>query len=93
MLVSEVTTEFLWGYLRVSDPQTGEEALLQAAREAAASYIRNYTGVTDLDSHPEFLTAFLVLIQDFWDNRSLYVSGDANRVVASILDMHATNYL
>ena len=41
--------------------------------------------------------AFLVLCQDLYDNRTMYpdtrYAANANRVVSSILDMHARNLL
>lgn len=93
MVVSELHLSTLKEYLRIAEASHTEDELLAAMREAACSYVRNYTGVTNLDMVPEFTTAVLVLIQDMWDTRAMYVTGEANRVVESILAMHATNYL
>lgn len=93
MVVSDLQMAVLKDYLRIAETSHTEDELLAAMRESACAYVRNYTGVANLDAHPEFTTAVLVLIQDMWDTRSMYVTGDANRVVESILSMHATNYL
>lgn len=78
------------------------EAILAAAKQ----YISDYTGIPQsgdgetLDDHPDFYTALMVICQDMHDNRSYtadvkYGSSQqgANRVVQSILDMHARNLL
>lgn len=73
------------------------EAILAAAKQ----YIVDYTGIPQngdgetLDDHPDFYTALMVLCQDMHDNRSYTteVKYGANRVVDSILGMHARNLL
>lgn len=50
--------------------------------------------VTTLDSKPEFVTAIVVLVQNSYDNRTLYVDkGEAEKVVDSIIGMHRRNLL
>ena len=50
--------------------------------------------VVHLDSKPEFVTAVVVLVQNNYDNRTLYVDkGEVEKIVDSILGMHRTNLL
>ena len=47
-----------------------------------------------MDSNADFVIAVLVLVQDMWDNRTLYVdNSNINHVVESILSLHAVNLL
>ena len=47
-----------------------------------------------LDAYSDFVIVIYVLIQDMYDNRTLYVEKDKlNRVVETILSMHSTNLL
>ena len=47
-----------------------------------------------LDDYEDIYLAFMVLCQDAYDNRSYVAEGTAaNRVVCSILDMHARNLI
>lgn len=72
---------------------------------AAKSYISWYTGIKiqvdneedtskTIDDYDDFYIAFMVLCQDMYDNRSMYVEkSNVNNVVTCILDMHCTNLL
>ena len=93
MKVSEVTPADLAEFLRLDEYQEDE---MQRILDSAKGYIRDYTGLTDeeIDTHADFLTALLVLCQDMYDNRAMYVEkSNANRVVESILNMHRVNLL
>lgn len=47
-----------------------------------------------LDAYNDFVIVIYVLVQDMYDNRTLYVDKDKqNRVVETILNMHSTNLL
>ena len=47
-----------------------------------------------LDAYSDFVIAVYILVQDMYDNRSLYVDKNSmNRVVETILNMHSTNLL
>lgn len=94
--VSEVTSTDLAEYLRVGDATASEEGLLNTIIGAAESYMRKYTGLTaeQLDESSDLVIALLVLCQDMYDNRALYVdSSNVNQAVQSILDMHSVNLL
>lgn len=94
--VSEVTSTDLAEYLRVGEVTASEEGFLNTTIGAAKSYMRKYTGLTaeQLDESSDLVIALLVLCQDMYDNRALYVdSANVNLAVQSILDMHSVNLL
>lgn len=94
--VSEVTAADLAEYLRVGEVTPSEEGLLATIIGAAKSYMCKYTGLTaeQLDESSDLVIALLVLCQDMYDNRALYVdSANVNLAVQSILDMHSVNLL
>lgn len=92
MKVSEVTTEIINNYLRSDETELSIDVFLQAAK----SFIKGYTGLTDelIDTHEDITVALLVLISDMYDNRQYTVNNDKVNVVAkSILNMYCTNLL
>lgn len=94
--VSEVTAADLAEYIRVGEVTPSEEGFLSTIIGAAKSYMCKYTGLTaeQLDESSDFVIALLVLCQDMYDNRALYVdSSNVNLAVQSILDMHSVNLL
>lgn len=94
--VSEVTAADLAKYLRVGEVTESEEGFLSTIIGAAKSYICKYTGLTEeqLDESSDLVIALLVLAQDMYDNRAMYVdSANVNLAVQSILDMHSVNLL
>lgn len=94
--VSEVTAADLAEYLRVGEVTPSEEGFLSTIIGAAKSYMCKYTGLTaeQLDESSDIVIALLVLCQDMYDNRSMYVdSANVNQAVQSILDMHSVNLL
>lgn len=94
--VSEVTSTDLAEYLRVGEVTASEEGFLNTIIGAATAYMCKYTGLTtaQLDESQDFVPVLLVLCQDMYDNRALYVdSANVNRMVQSILDMHSVNLL
>lgn len=94
--VSEVTSTDLAEYLKVGELTASEDGFLKTIIGAATAYMRKYTGLTaeQLDESEDFVVALLVLAQDMYDNRALYVdSANVNQAVQSILDMHSVNLL
>lgn len=100
MKISEVTRERVAAYLKLEADEYDSNLLL-AVMDAAKQYILDVTGLPehseegdDIDSYPDLTIAFLVLCQDMYDNRSMYVDQpNVNRVVDSILGMHSRNLL
>ena len=94
--VSEVTSTDLAEYLRVGEVTPSEEGFLKTIIGASTAYMCKYTGLTtaQLDESQDFVPVLLVLCQDLYDDRALYVdSANVNRMVQSILDMHSVNLL
>ena len=92
--VSDITASDLAEYIRLPDPDTNDNQLLENLLSVSKNFISQYTGQNDLDAFKDFVIAVFVLVQDMWDNRSLYVEkNNLNEVVSRILDMHAVNLL
>jgi hypothetical protein len=94
--VSDLTAANVSEYLRLVDPSTEDTNTLTTLLNVAKSYVSEYTGKTasQIDEHADIVIAVLVLCQDMWDNRSLYVdSSNVNKVVESILGLHSENLL
>ena len=101
--VSEITIRDVADYSKLTDY---EESEIETYLNIAKNYISNYTGIPEaneyedeedaetLDSYADFVIVVYILCQDMIDNRCMYVnSGNINRVVQTILDMHTRNNL
>ena len=87
--VSEITTKDIADFIRLGEVSDAEEKQLQTFLTVAKDYVANYTALEDLDEYADLVIAILILCQDMYDNRSLYVDkNNPNRVVQTILDMH-----
>ena len=92
--VSDIEPESVAEYLRLDEVTESEKDTLNMLISIATSFIENYTGIDDLDKYPEFVIVVLILCQDMWDSRTMYVdSKDLNNTVQSILAMHSVNLL
>ena len=94
--VSQITPQDLAEYCRLVDPDTDDLNTLNSMLTVAKCYAAEYTGRTiqELDSYRDMVIVILVLVQDMWDNRALYIDKDsANKVVESILGLHSVNLL
>lgn len=94
--VSQITIQDLADYIRVSELTSDEVNTLNTLLNVAKNYICQYTGRTieELDNYSDFVIVVFVLVQDMWDNRTLYVDNtNINKVVESILGLHSVNLL
>lgn len=94
--VSEITPQDLSEYIRLVDPSQDDLNTLSTLLTVAKVYVGEYTGRTiqDLDDYKDIIIVILVLVQDMWDNRTLYVdTNNANKVIESILGLHSVNLL
>ena len=94
--VSDITVESVAEYLRLDEVSEEEKNTLTTLISIATSFIKSYTGLDDagVDKYHEFVIVVLILCQDMWDNRTMYVdSKDLNNTVQSILAMHSVNLL
>ena len=94
--VSDITYEDVAEYIRLSEVTASDQSLLNALIDVSKTYIADYTGldIESLDDHQDFVIVVLVLCQDMYDNRTMYVDkAEPNRVVDTILGMHCVNLL
>ena len=94
MKVSEITTKNVAEYLRLDDGSDSEN--LQPLLTAAIEFVKSYTGLKpdEIDKHEDFYIVIMVLCQDMYDNRCMYVDkNNLNKVVDTILGMHCVNLL
>lgn len=94
--VSDITYEDVADYLRLAEVDNDEINTINTLINVAKTFISNYTGRTneELDNYQDFVIVVLVLCQDMWDNRTMYVeSKNLNNVIESILGMHSVNLL
>jgi hypothetical protein len=94
--VSEITTDDLADYLRITEVTEDDTNTLATLLTVAKTYVTKYTGQTleSLDDLQDVIIVVLILVQDMWDNRTLYVdTNNANKVVESILGLHSVNLL
>ena len=96
MKVSDITVNDIVDYCRIEEPSEDDLRFISQAMEAAKAYIRSYTGLNNdrIDEHEDFIIVVYILVQDMYDNRSLYTEGKAlNNTVETILGMHSVNLL
>ena len=94
--VSEITAYDVADYIRLDEVTAADVNALNMMIAAARSYMRDTTGRTDdeIDMYPDFVIACFVLVQDMWDNRSLYVDkASVNLAVDTILGSQRVNFL
>lgn len=94
--VSNLTSQDLADYIRIVEVTEDDLNTLGTILNVAKNFIMNYTGHTEeeLDNYQDFVIVVLILAQDMWDNRSLYVDKtNLNKVVQIILGMHSENLL
>jgi uncharacterized phage protein (predicted DNA packaging) len=97
MKLSEVTLPVVKEYLR----QDGDEddRLIEVIIEGAKSYIVNYTGQTieQLEDQEDVVIAVLVLVAEFYDNRTVAVNDRlnlrVNMMLESLLGRYSVNLL
>ena len=94
MKVSEITTQDIANYIRLGEIDDAEQKQLSILLNVAKDYCLNYTGLEDLDEYDDIAIVILILCQDMYDNRTMYIEkGNPNKVVQTILDMHTRNNL
>lgn len=94
--VSEITPQDLAEYLRLVDPSTDDLNTLNSLLTVAKVYAGEYTGrsIQELDDYRDVVIVIMILVQDMWDTRALYVDkNNVNKVVESVLNLHSVNLL
>lgn len=100
MKIREVTNEQINNYLRIT-PTAENSAFLEICKDAAIQYISKYTGLPvesssgdTINSHDDLTIAYLILVEDMWDNRSTTADqANPNRTIETILGLHRKNLL
>lgn len=92
--VSQITWADVQDYLRLAEVSVDDQKTITNMIGVATTFIQGYTGQSDLDQFQDFVIVVFVLVQDMWDNRTLYVDNEnLNYVVEAILGMHSINLL
>lgn len=92
--VSEINENDLISYCRIDIPNENDKKFINESLDIAKNYIKGYTGVEELDNINEFVIVVYILVQDMYDNRTLYIDNDKlNKTAETILDMHSVNLL
>lgn len=106
--VSDITIQDVANYLRLDDFEESDiETYLNIAKNYISNYTgipeaydydeedEDYDEDAEtLDDFADFVIVVYILCQDMYDNRTMYVnSGNVNRVVQTVLDMHTRNNL
>ncbi len=95
--ISQITATDLAEYIRIDEPLDADTTnLLNNLLSVAKTFVCQYTGRTpdECDTFPDFVIVILILVQDMYDNRTLYIEKDnLNKVVDCILGMHSVNLL
>lgn len=94
--LSALSVQDVAKYIRLDDLTTDDEDFLTTALAACKAFILKYTGLTALqaDTKLDLSIAALVLCQDMFDTRALYVDkNNVNKVVEAILGLHSVNLL
>ncbi len=94
MKVSDITYSDIANYIRLTEVSQEDQSLLTNLINIAKAFIKENTGVEDLDEFDDFIIVVFILCQDMYDTRSLYVDKtNLNKVVEAILGMHSVNNL
>lgn len=92
--VSDITYQDVAEYLKLDEVTASDINTLNNLINISITYIKQYTGLEDIDSYMDFVIVVLILCQDMWDNRTMYVdNNNLNKVVETILGMHQVNLL
>lgn len=106
MKISEVTQGMILNQLRESVAALSVEdlAYIDALKEAAIAYIKDWTGIKGvdtpdehgrmLDDYEDLVYPFMAIISFMYDNRQMTVEKDKiNPVAASTLNLHSFNFV
>lgn len=96
MKANELTPEYIADYLKIDDPEESDFKDIEIFHSAAIGYIKNQTGIDDqkINSSDDLTVAILVLVEDMYDNRRMYVDKqNMNRVVENIIYQYSENLI
>lgn len=92
--VSEITVSDIANYLRLTEVSEADQNFIGNCLDVAKAYIKNYTGVEDLDENADFVIVVYLLCQDMFDTRTINIEDNKlNTVFDTILGFHRVNLL
>lgn len=94
--VSDISEADVAEYIRLIEPDSSDYSTLSNLIQIAKAFIVQYTGRTlaEIDNYQDLVIVVLILVQDMWDNRTMYVdTTNLNFTVDSILHSHSVNLL
>lgn len=97
MKLSEVDVTFVKEYLRQDNED--DDKLIQLLLDASKNYVVNYTGLPleQLEQHEDVCIAVLVLVAEFYDNRTISINDKlnlrVNTMLESLLGRHSVNLI
>lgn len=98
MKASEITKEFMAGYLRMDMLEETEQKEIATALSSAKEYVKSYTGLSagEIDQHEDITSAVLILAADMFENKNFYLdykNRETNQAVDAILGMYSMNLI
>ncbi|MBC8579140.1 head-tail connector protein [Zhenhengia yiwuensis] len=97
MKISEINLDIAKEYLRQDDDS--DDRIIQLMLDSAKSYVVNFTGTTmeQLDEQEDICLAVLLLLAEFYDNRTIAINDKLNlrfnEMLVSLLGRHSINLL
>lgn len=97
MKISEINLDIAKEYLRQDD--NSDDRIIQLMLDSAKSYVINFTGATmeQLDEQEDISLAVLLLLAEFYDNRTIAINDKLNlrfnEMLVSLLGRHSINLL
>lgn len=93
MKVSEINLDTAQQYLRLTFNDDENELNIYIA--AAKSYVIKYTGLTpeEIDNDEYFTIPVLMLIAEFYENKSIHDSKKLNKIFDNLLNLNKVNNL
>lgn len=97
MKISEINLDIAKEYLRQDDDS--DDRIIQLMLDSAKSYVVNFTGATQeqLDEQEDICFAVLLLLAEFYDNRTIAINDKLNlrfnEMLTSLLGRHSVNLL
>ena len=97
MHLSDIDLDFTKQYLRQDSDD--DDRIIQMMIDSSKSYVANYTGLTvdELEEHEDVCLAVLLLIAEFYDNRTIAINDKLNlrfnEMLFCLLGRHSVNLL
>ncbi len=94
MKLGEIKLDDVRKYLRLTEDEHEDDALIEGIMSSARSFILSYTDLTaeEADGINDFQYAFLCLCSDMYNIRDMTVQQDKlNPIAKCTLDMHRAN--